>query len=226
MKTVTNPTILQQLIKQHQLDLIFPPDCLAQVQLIRYEEKDYICRQGQELEQISYFLTGKLKILHSLENGFDMILQLQEEAGLLGEVELMLGKSCISSVIAEEESLVVQLPTPRFKKRLLESPLFLRHMGKTLAEKLHYNNRIAPTHIHYSLQQRLATHILRQIKLEPVFRPKLSQLAENFGVSYRHLQRVLKQMVDQGWLVKEKKSYRVQQLEKLEQVAIRESFED
>ncbi|KXT72348.1 putative N-ribosylNicotinamide CRP-like regulator [Streptococcus sp. DD10] len=223
MKIITNTINLEAIIQEYQLQQIFPPDCLEKLQVIVYEKKDYICRQGDELEQISYFLTGKLKIVHSLANGTDMILHIQEEEGLLGEVELMLGKSCVSSVIADEDSLVVQLPTPLFKKRLLESSLFLHHMGKTLAKKLHYNNRIAPTHIHYSLQERLASHILNQIKYSPIFTPKLSQLADSFGVSYRHLQRVLKQMVDDGWLEKDKKSYHIRNLKELTKVAIKES---
>lgn len=196
---------------------------MDQLQLILYEEGDFICQQGQDLEQISYFLQGRLKVVHSLENGVDMILSLQEEAGLLGEIELMLGKTCVSSVIAVEESWVVQLPTPNYRQKLLTSPLFLRHMGQALAEKLHYSNRLTPTHIHYSLQERLATHILAQIRYDPVFRPKLTQLAESFGVSYRHLQRVLKQMVDDGWLRKDKKSYTVLQPQELTKRAIKEA---
>lgn len=223
MKILSNSHFLQELIRDYQLAQIFPADCLSSLQVILYEEGEYICRQGQELEQISYFLKGKLKIVHSLANGFDMILNLQEEAGLMGEIELMLGKTCVSSVIAVEEALVVQLPTPSFRQKLLDSPLFLRHMGQALAEKLHYNNRLAPTHIHYSLQERLATHILAQSQHSPVFHPKLTQLAESFGVSYRHLQRVLKQMVDDGWLAKDKQNYTVIRAEKLAQLAITEA---
>ena len=95
-------------------------------------------------------------------------------------------------------------------------------MGQALAEKLHYNNRLAPTHIHYSLQERLATHILARSNAEGIFRPKLMQLAESFGVSYRHLQRVITQMVDDGWLIKDKRTYKIAQPDQLEKLAITE----
>ena len=222
MKIITQELSLDSIIADYQLDQVFPADCLPSLQVILYEADDYICQQGESLEQISYFLKGKLKIVHGLANGFDMILNLQEKPGLMGEIELMLGKECVSSVIAVEKSLVVQLPTPIFRQKLLDSPLFLRHMGQALAEKLHYNNRLAPTHIHYSLQERLATHILARSNAEGIFSPKLMQLAESFGVSYRHLQRVITQMVDDGWLIKDKRTYKIAQPDQLEKLAITE----
>lgn len=223
MKLLNNPTFSDKLIDDYGLADIFPSDILSSLQVILYEKNDSICIQGQELEQISYFLTGKLKIVHSLENGAEMILNVQEESGLLGEIELLLEKTCVSSVIAMEESLVVQLPTPVFKQKLLDSPLFLRYMGIAMAEKLHYSNRSTPTHIHYRLKERLATYILSQTRQTPSFQLKINQLAARFGVSYRHIQRVLKKMVDDGWLQKEKKTYTVIQAMKLEELAIKEA---
>ena len=223
MKTISDPSLRQEWLQRYQLNQVFPENCLEKLQLIIYEPGEVICQQGRDLKQISYFLQGSLKIVHSLENGVDMILSLQKEAGLLGEIELMLEKACVSSVIAVETSWVVQLPLSNYKKKLLSSSLFLRHVGEDLAEKLHYNNRLTPTHLHYSLQERLATHILSQIRHNPVFRPKLTQLAESFGVSYRHLQRVLKQMVDDGWLSKEKRQYTVLKPQELSKRAIKEA---
>ena len=64
---------------------------------------------GSDQDVIPYFLKGRLKIVHSLENGSDTILEIQEKPGLLGEIELLLDRVCITSVITDQDSLVVQL---------------------------------------------------------------------------------------------------------------------
>ena len=110
MKKISPSTRLKEIITDYQLDQIFPGDCLSQLDLVLYQAGEYICRQGSEQDVIPYFLKGRLKIVHSLENGSDTILEIQEKPGLLGEIELLLDRVCITSVIADQDSLVVQLP--------------------------------------------------------------------------------------------------------------------
>ena len=107
MKKISPSTRLKEIITDYQLDQIFPGNCLSQLDLVLYQTGDYICRQGSEQDVIPYFLKGRLKIVHSLENGSDTILEIQEKPGLLGEIELLLDRVCITSVIADQDSLAV-----------------------------------------------------------------------------------------------------------------------
>ena len=117
MKKISPSTKLMEIITDYQLDQIFPGDCLSQLDLVLYQAGEYICRQGSDQDVIPYFLKGRLKIVHSLENGSDTILEIQEKPGLLGEIELLLDRVCITSVIADQDSLVVQLSARHFKDR-------------------------------------------------------------------------------------------------------------
>ena len=101
MKKISPSTRLKEIVTDYQLDQIFPGDCLSQLDLVLYQAGEYICRQGSEQDVIPYFLKGRLKIVHSLENGSDTILEIQEKPGLLGEIELLLDRVCITSVIAD-----------------------------------------------------------------------------------------------------------------------------
>ena len=74
MKKISPSTRLKDIITDYQLDQIFPGDCLSQLDLVLYQAGDYICRQGSEQDVIPYFLKGRLKIVHSLENGIDTII--------------------------------------------------------------------------------------------------------------------------------------------------------
>ena len=209
MKKISPSTRLKEIITDYQLNRIFPGDCLSQLDLVLYQAGDYICRQGSEQDVIPYFLKGQLKIVHSLENGIDTILEIQEKPGLLGEIELLLDRVCITSVIADQDSLVVQLPAQHFKKRLLLDPTFLRSTAKTLAEKLHQINYLAPANFHYSVKERLATHFLEHGDENGTLKPKMNQLALRFGISYRHLSRVIKQMIDEGLVQREGRVYTI-----------------
>lgn len=209
MKKIHHPSQLQTMIADYQLEQVFPKDCLSQLELVLYQAGDYICRQGTEQVVIPYFLKGRLKIVHSLENGSDTILEIQEKPGLLGEIELLLDRVCITSVIADQDSLVVQLSARHFKDRLLLDPTFLRSTAKTLAKKLHQINYFAPANFHYSVKKRVATHFLEHCDEKGTIKPKMNQLALLFGISYRHLSRVIKQMIDEGLIKRDGRVYTI-----------------
>ena len=221
MKKISPSTRLKEIITDYQLDQIFPGDCLSQLDLVLYQTGDYICRQGSEQDVIPYFLKGRLKIIHSLENGSDTILEIQEKPGLLGEIELLLDRVCISSVIADQDSLVVQLPALHFKKRLLLDPTFLRSTAKTLAEKLHQINYLAPANFHYSVKERLASHFLEHCDENGTLKPKMNQLALRFGISYRHLSRVIKQMIEEGLVQREGRVYTILDAKRMNDLSIK-----
>ncbi len=82
----------------------------------------------------------------------------------------------------------------------------MRSTAKTLAEKLHQINYLAPANFHYSVKERLATHFLEHGDENGTLKPKMNQLALRFGISYRHLSRVIKQMIDEGLIKREGRS--------------------
>jgi len=191
MKKISPSTRLKEIITDYQLDQIFPGDCLSQLDLVLYQAGDYICRQGSEQDVIPYFLKGRLKIIHSLENGSDTILEIQEKPGL------------------------------HFKKRLLLDPTFLRSTAKTLAEKLHQINYLAPANFHYSVKERLASHFLEHCDENGTLKPKMNQLALRFGISYRHLSRVIKQMIEEGLVQREGRVYTILDAKRMNDLSIK-----
>ena len=85
----------------------------------------------------------------------------------------------------------------------------MRSTAKTLAEKLHQINYLAPANFHYSVKERLATHFLEHGDENGTLKPKMNQLALRFGISYRHLSRVIKQMIDEGLIQREGRVYTI-----------------
>ena len=201
-----------------QLDQVFPPPYLYQLQKVTFQKNDYICTQGKAITELTYILSGKVKIVRSLFNGKEHILEMLNQPQIFGDVELMTNQPAGSSVIALEEVQAVQL-TLNNKEELLKDPVFLYQIGHNLAMALHKQGITASTNASYSVKERLATHML-SIEEEGVFQLSPSILAASFGTSYRHVQRVIKQFIDQGIIEKEAfKTYRILQRQTLEKLA-------
>ena len=201
-----------------QLDQVFPPPYLYQLQKVTFQKNDYICTQGEAITELTYILSGKVKIVRSLFNGKEHILEMLNQPQIFGDVELMTNQPAGSSVIALEEVQAVQLPLNN-KEELLKDPVFLYQIGHNLAMALHKQGITASTNASYSVKERLATHML-SIEEEGVFQLSPSILAASFGTSYRHVQRVIKQFIDQGIIEKEAfKTYRILERQTLEKLA-------
>ena len=201
-----------------QLEQVFSASYLSQLQKVTFQKNDYICTQGQAITELTYILSGKVKIVRSLFNGKEHILEMLNQPQIFGDVELMTNQPAGSSVIALEEVQAVQLPLNN-KEELLKDPVFLYQIGHNLAMALHKQGITASTNASYSVKERLATHML-SIEEEGVFQLSPSILAASFGTSYRHVQRVIKQFIDQGIIEKEAfKTYRILQRQTLEKLA-------
>ena len=201
-----------------QLEQVFSAPYLSQLQKVTFQKNDYICTQGQAITELTYILSGKVKIVRSLFNGKEHILETLNQPQILGDVELMTNQPAGSSVIALEEVQAVQLPLNN-KEELLKDPVFLYQIGRNLAMALHKQGITASTNASYSVKERLATHILNSEE-ENIFQLSPSILASRFGTSYRHVQRVIKQFIDQGIIEKEAfKTYRILERQTLENLA-------
>ena len=195
-----------------------PPPYLAQLQKATFQKNDFFCTQGKAITELTYILSGKVKIVRSLFNGKEHILEMLNQPQIFGDVELMTNQPAGSSVIALEEVQAVQLPLNN-KEELLKDSVFLYQIGHNLEMALHKQGITASTNASYSVKERLATHML-SIEEEGVFQLSPSILAASFGTSYRHVQRVIKQFIDQGIIEKEAfKTYRILQRQTLEKLA-------
>ena len=120
----------------------------------------------------------------------------------------------VSSVVALEDTLVIQLPLTGIRDELLADNDLLLNLSKGLAQSLYEQNIRASTNLNYTLKERLATHILA-VEDKGVFRLELTSLADSFSVSYRHLLRVIHEFIDSGIIEKRRPYYYIKDMKKL-----------
>lgn len=214
--------IIQDYLETYELRKIFPEHYLSHLQLVSYDKGQNICQQGQNLDYLYYFIQGHIKIVRRLFNGKEHILETLTQPTLIGDIEFMNHQASVSSVIALEPSLVIQLPL-HHREQLFSDPLFLYQIGRQLAQKLEQQNIISSTNISYSVKERLATYLLSHEEADGTIQLAPSVLADAFGTSYRHLGRVVKDMLDRGLIKKIAfKTYAIADRARLEELVIQD----
>ena len=200
------------------LEDVFPPSYLPQLQEVTFQKGQAICIQGEAITALTYVTSGNIKIVRILFNGKEHILETPNQPSLIGDIELMTNHPASSSVIALDQVKAVQLPLTD-KKQLLRDPDFLYQIGHNLASALHKQSITSSTNASYSVKERLATHILN-IEQQGQFQLSISLLADKLGTSYRHVQRVIKQLLDEHIILKTAfKTYHIQKRKALEDLA-------
>lgn len=194
MKTITNEKLLKELLKKYHLEEFFPKVFWPELQLVLFHKNDMICQQDQALTFIGYALAGNIKIVRRLSNGKEHILETHARPCLIGDIELLTNQNAVTSVIALEETYLIQLKHIN-KKKLLANPEFLYQISQELARNFYKQNIKSTQNLSYTVKERLAKHILENEE-NGYFQLDLTLLADSFGTSYRHLHRVIAQLLE------------------------------
>lgn len=213
--------VINHLVTSKELEKIFPKHCFAKLRPLVFPAGHLICRQGEPLEALFYMVRGKVKIVRRLFNGREHILDIKNKPTLIGNLELLTDQTIVSSVIALEETVMLALPIRQEKEELLKDPLFLLKLGQGLAHSLYRQNLKAATNLSYSTKEQLATHILA-VEHQGNFQLELATLADSFGISYRHLLRVIHGFIKSGIISKNKPNYQIINRKQLQDWAVKD----
>ncbi|MGH2313231.1 cyclic nucleotide-binding domain-containing protein [Streptococcus uberis] len=221
MKTISDTNLLHKLLKKHRLSHFFPSTVQKDLHLLLFQKNEAICLQDQDLDFIGYALEGAVKIVRRLPNGKEHVLETHARPSLIGDIELLTNQKAVTSVIALKSTYFIYLPL-RDKKKLLKDPDFLYQIGQVLANNFYQQNVKSTQNMGYTVKERLARHILDQ-ENNGVFGLELSLLADSFGTSYRHLHRVIQQLISQNIIERQAfKSYCITDFKSLEALALKE----
>ncbi|MGT2935848.1 cyclic nucleotide-binding domain-containing protein [Streptococcus castoreus] len=208
MNTILDTNLLTYYLNKCRLADFFPEANHQQLQLVHYKKGEAICLQDQDLKALHYLVQGSIKIVRRLFNGKEHILKTHTKPILIGDIEFMTRQKAVTSVIVLDEAYVIQLPLTD-KKSLLSDASFLYHIGRGLAQNFYQQNITSTTNITYTVKERLASHIIEN-QINNQCHLNLTLLADRFGTSYRHLHRVLNQLIVQGLIERTSfKTYRI-----------------
>ena len=177
--------------------------------LLQFERCEWFLREGDAIEYLYLMLSGRAKVCNSDESGRNLLLCYYVSKGTLGDIELLMGRlEAISSVQAVTPVACIGLPLNLYAPVLLSNLSFVLRLSRGLAEKLHASVTNTTEIILRPFEARLCAYLLQNAQ-NGVFSEQLTDVAEQLGVSYRHLLRHLKALCEGRLLQKESSGYRV-----------------
>jgi len=199
------PTYDMQALADYGLDGIDPSGAV----LLRYERGEWFLLEGQEIEYLYILLSGKAKVFMSDAGGRSLLLCYYISEGILGDVELMMGRhEAISSVQALTPLTCIGFPVATYAQALLNHLPFVLRVGQGLALKLHQSVANTTEIILRPFEARFCGYLLLSAQ-NGVFTERLTDVSEQLGVSYRHLLRSLKTLCEEKLLEKQADGYHI-----------------
>lgn len=220
MKIIKNDLLLENKIREFNIDSMFYNDYRKHMQLLYFTKKEVIYNQGDNLNGIYILISGEIKVSFSLSNGKENILQKLKAPRIFGEIELLLDKLAPSSVEAIEDAYCIYLSLKECKELLLNDVVFLRDIAYNLSDAIYKSNSKSSINQGLSPKNRLVAYIF-DIEKNQEFICDIKEVAEFTGISERHLFRILNELIQKKYIIKEKGYYKI-----INESALKETIED
>ncbi|WP_017414810.1 cyclic nucleotide-binding domain-containing protein [Clostridium tunisiense] len=225
MKKINNKNKLNFYIEKYNINNMFSVDMTSYMDLYLFNKDEHIYKAGCKMDYFYFFVEGKSKVYILLANGKSLLLMFCNPLRIVGDVEFLYSDIATCNLQALTECLCIGISLEDIRKYASNDSTFLRHMCKSLGEKLTNNSILSSINLLYPLENRLASYILAivpQGKVSPaeqLLTQKLTEIAELLGTSYRHLIRVINKLCDKEIIKKEKNALKIINRAALEELA-------
>ena len=222
MKRMYNPIILNDYVEKYDIEKYFNEDMKPFLELLLFNRGDHICKDGEKMDYLFFFIEGRAKVYTVLKNGKSLLLCFYNSVKVIGDVEFMNSEAATSNIQVIEDSYCIAIPMEKVREHLINDAKFLLFMCKSLGQKLNRLSKNSSINLLYPLENRLASYILATgITIENsgikvlVFNENLTEISELLGTSYRHILRTLKILCENGVIKKKDSSFEVVDKHKL-----------
>lgn len=213
MEKIKNGSMVNKYIQQYNIEKFFKGDIPTYLELILFKKGEHICKEGEDINYLLFFVKGKAKVYTTLKNGKNMLVCFYNPLELIGEVEIIKLVPAISSIQAIEDCYCLGISTKIIKENLIKDINFLFLICESLSSKLERLSRNSSINLSYPLENRLASFIVASKTLMKVkdrqivvFNENLTEVSELLGTSYRHLLRNLKILCERN-IIKKRDAY-------------------
>lgn len=217
MQFLSEP-LRSQYIDLYNIQSYFSFPIKPYIQVHQFKRGEFIYKEGSIPEYLYLLVEGKAKLYITHENGKVSLLNFIEAPSFVGELELLNAEKYSIGVQTSTKVICFAIPMHSCKEKLLEDPVFLRHLSIFLSKKTHLlSYKSVQTQI-YPLENRLASFILMSAEND-FYKEKHTEVSEYLGVSYRHLLHVLSHFCKANLIKKHERGYIILDKERLLQLA-------
>lgn len=199
-----NETISDYLERYH-LSTMFP-ECVQQaMQLETVAGGSRLFSQGEDSNTLYLLVEGKLKVSRLSPEGKRLILAFKSPFDFVGDIEYVRECPLINTVEAVTATTVIRIPYEVLKKEMAGNAEWLQFLLETITHKFELKSHAMNFSLLYAVDVRVASYLLAMTPDDTTLdSTSLIDMADLIGTSYRHLNRVLKQFEEQGWIIKKR----------------------
>lgn len=224
MKKINDITLLEYYIKKYSLYKYLNNNLLNYLEIHTFNKNEFLCRINDELDYMYFLVDGKYKVTALLSTGKSLLLCFNTPLSIMGDIELIENPYADCNVQALENCICLALPLSKIKDYGYDDPIFLRFIISSLQKKLRRNSNYMSVNILSPIENRFASYLVSSLpsktsKSITVDIDGINNLAELLGSSYRHLNRVIKNLSDEKIIKKDKNSIQILNLNKLKNLA-------
>ena len=198
-------------------------------ELLDFEEGDIICKCNEVYKYFYVIIKGNANIYHTCEKGKTYSQSIYGAGDYFGELEIFNKLPFICDVKAITPVKLIRLEDVYFEKWIRESNDVSIYLLKSLCETSYNLSKKAIVDTLYSLKFRICDYIineyekLRLKKYKKIYLRK-ELLSENFVVTRRSINRILKELHDNGYIYVMRDKIEILLIDKLIMERERERF--
>lgn len=192
-------------LQQFDLTDLFPEHVQQLMHLKTFAGGDRFFTQGEEAHTLYLLVDGKLKISMLSPEGKRLIIAFKTPFDLVGDIEYVRACPLINTVEAVTETVVVGIPYSVLRDEMADNAAWLQFLLTTITHKFEERSHAMNFNLLYAVNVRLASYLLSMTPDRTVIdSTSLIDMADLIGTSYRHLNRVLEQFEQAGWISKKR----------------------
>ena len=208
MRKITNPALIQNYIQQHDFYALFDSDVSGCVELLYYEPKEYLIRDGEISPYLLFLVDGECRFFTISNDGTYISFGAAKEFEVFGEVSSLWGLEPANNVQAVKPTYCLGFQLSQHREMLLNDNRFLRYLCQIISTRVITSNEALKSYLSVKAENRLANYITQHTDND-IFSSSLGRCSEAIGISYRHLLRLLNDFCKREILKKENRRYHV-----------------
>ena len=208
MKKNESEKYILECLKKYNTEHIFDPCDLEHIFIAEFERGEYVTRAGVKPAYLYIFLSGCAQVLPLSKDGKQALLDYLNAGEVCGDLELLLNlaeiKKSYYDVKMFKPGKVIAIPSSYVQQVLTSRAQFLLYICTKTMEKLDVSSRGLSKSLVYDAKSRTLGYIdeCRRAAKGDVITFKPTEIALKLGISYRHMCRILDELVSEGMVQK------------------------
>ncbi len=225
MEIVKNESLLRHYIKAFHLDDRFSGDMAKLMTFYSFEKGELVCSIDEELKFFYFIVKGKLKIYTILENGKSVLVRFYFPASVIGDLEMFKNYKVRCNVEAITKTLAIGIKMEDIREYAANDHIFLKFVIENLSHKLYTLSNMTALNQSYPFINRFASYLItiacddNNKLISEIKTSNMTELATFLGVSYRHLNRVIKNLCVRGLIKRTREGLKILDYEKLKEMS-------